>query len=71
MYEYPEVRLVGYGNDEDDIGRAVFTPVCPICRRFVKADKSITVNHNGEFKETANATCSKCGRVEMPFMGYI
>ena len=50
---------------------AQFLRVCPKCGRFVKADKSITFNLRTEqpLKEP-NATCKKCGRVEMPFEGW-
>ena len=46
-------------------GGAVFERVCPLCRRFVKADDSTNMD-----KETPNATCSKCGRVRMGFVGW-
>jgi uncharacterized protein with PIN domain len=66
MYDcFPMYRRVQYK------GGATFIPVCPKCNRFVKADKSVKVNGLDEIKEDeANATCSKCGRVAMPFEGY-
>jgi hypothetical protein len=60
-----ELRLVSY----EDCG-ATFAPTCPVCGRFVKADATILANADGYYKEQPNATCKKCGRVEMPFVGY-
>jgi len=51
-----------------------FLPVCPKCGRFVKADKVLEVLHNKWTDEDKigkpNATCKKCGRIQMPFEGY-
>ncbi len=51
-----------------------FLPVCTNCGRFVKADKILKVLHNkwtDEDKiEEPNATCKKCGRIQMVFEGY-
>jgi ribosomal protein L32 len=63
MYEYENLRRVVYESG------AVFIPVCPKCGRFVKADNIILINDIG-LKKQPNATCSKCGRIEMPFEGY-
>jgi hypothetical protein len=50
---------------------ATFLLVCPKCNRFVKADATIKVYGDGYIKEDVpNATCSKHGRVAMPFEGY-
>lgn len=65
MYEYENMRRVVYE------GCAIFVPVCTQCGRFVKADKKIYVNENTGLKDQPNATCSKCGRVKMPFEGFI
>lgn len=54
-----------YGDDG-----ATFLPVCEKCGRFVKADAEITFDGEGQPKGT-NATCSKCGRIEMIWEGYI
>lgn len=62
-YEYPNTSRRNYGG-------ALFVPVCPNCRRYVTADKSIMIKGTGEIVEKPNATCSKCGRVSMPFEGY-
>lgn len=43
----------------------VFYRICPYCAKFVKADDS---SHGPNGKP--NATCSKHGRVPMPFVGY-
>jgi hypothetical protein len=64
MYEYENTKRVTYK------GGMVFVPVCPTCGRFVKADKRVTVNGFGDYVSKPNATCSRCGRVEMPFEGY-
>jgi hypothetical protein len=65
MYEYEGTRRVQF------TGGATFIPVCPNCSRFVKADSVIHQNGLGELVREPNATCSKCGRVEMPFEGFI
>ena len=62
MYDYE--RLISYGED-----KACFIPKCPICNRHVKADEEVLINGIGEVKNP-NATCKKCGRVNMPFEGY-
>ncbi len=66
MYEYENLRRVCYGEDCWS-----FIPVCPICGKFVKADKSINVNDSIGVKKEPNATCKKCGRVEMPCEGCV
>lgn len=73
--DYPEVRRVTYGADGAEHDGATFLPICPDCRRFVKADKTISFKMvGGDFlipkPVEPNATCSKCGRVAMPFEGY-
>lgn len=64
MYEYENMRRLQYE------GGMLFIPVCPKCGRFVKADDAVTVNGFGEYVSKPNATCSKCGRIEMPFEGF-
>lgn len=66
-YDYENTRRVSY--DCDDEGIAVFVPVCEKCGRFVKADPTIKTNVDG-LEPGPNATCSRCGRVEMPFDGF-
>ncbi|MFA5154445.1 MAG: hypothetical protein WC554_18010 [Clostridia bacterium] len=51
---------IGYGEGSD---APVFYRVCPICSRFVKADKQ---SQMPEYTK-ANATCKVHGRVVMPF----
>ncbi len=51
-------------------GEIVFLRVCPRCSRFVKADGYIYAGENG-VKPGANATCKKCGRVEMSFSAWL
>jgi len=51
-------------------GIPTFARVCPHCGRFVKADHSIKLFTMHPFVREPNATCSKCGRVEMPMEGF-
>lgn len=51
-------------------GGATFVPVCYQCGRYVKADENIFMRYDGLAKQP-NATCSKCGRTEMLFEGFI
>ena len=46
---------------------ATFVRRCEKCYRFVKADELVFVND----REKDNATCSKCGRTKMLFIGYL
>lgn len=69
MYEYESIRRVVY-NDEI-AGDAVFVPVCDKCGRFVKADTYIKINEITGLSREPNATCSKCGRINMIFEGFI
>lgn len=52
-------------------GGETFIPVCPVCSRFVKADKEVFVNGMGELSPSPNATCKAHGRVNMPFEGFV
>ena len=63
-FEYKTLRRVVYGDG------ATFVPVCPICRRFVKADDSIRENEITGPADEPDATCAVHGRIEMPFEGY-
>lgn len=67
MYDtYHEgTRRIVYGDG------ATFIPVCEKCGRFVKADDHVLVNEIRGLKDQPNATCSKCGRTNMPFEGFI
>ena len=62
--EYVEMRRVTYD------GGATFVPVCMKCHRFVRADKSVFYGDAG-LSSRPNATCSKCGRTQMHFEGFI
>lgn len=64
-YAYLSLRRIRYGDMQ-------FIPVCPKCCRFVKADEvyHYLVNGFDDAKHCDNATCSCCGRVQMPFEGY-
>jgi len=61
--EYPCIQ---YGDEG-----ATFARVCPKCGRFVKPDETVRFQYEGPPEEKPNATCKKCGRVNMPFEGYI
>jgi len=67
MYEFEETRRISY--DCGDNGVAQFIPKCDKCGRFVKADETIKVGYAG-LKKQPNATCNKCGRIEMIFEGF-
>ena len=63
-YTYENVRRVVYGDG------ATFVPVCAGCGRFVKADETVRLSDAG-LMPGPNATCKKCGRVEMLLEGFI
>lgn len=60
--QYENVRRIDYDH-------AVFVPVCMTCHRFVKPDEVVFIRGDGYVKP--NATCSKCGRTQMHFEGFI
>lgn len=62
-----EERTITYDCGEQ--GVAEFIPKCEKCNRYVKADESISVNYDG-IKDQPNATCKKCGRIKMLFLGF-
>lgn len=66
--EYENFRRVQYEEVEGG-GTPVFIPVCEKCGRFVKADQTVEINYDG-LKNQPNATCRKCGRIEMVFEGF-
>jgi hypothetical protein len=68
-HEYENLGRIGYGDADSEHGKALFVPVCPTCARFVKPDEKSKFDADGQLKEP-NATCKKCGRVEMPFEGW-
>lgn len=68
MFEYEGTRRICYGEDG-----ATFIPVCEKCGRFVKPDELINFMvcelEEKKYLEP-NATCKKCGRINMIFEGY-
>jgi len=64
-YEHEGTRRIRYE------GGAVFVPVCLGCGRFIIPDETIYVNEESGLKQQPNATCSRCGRVEMFFEGFL
>ena len=63
-YAYDDVHRVVYGEG------ATFVPVCADCGRFVKAAETVRLSDAG-LMPGPNATCKKCGRVEMLVEGSI
>ena len=49
------------------VGNMVFLRVCPKCGRFVTPFSEIRTNWDGDYMSQINATCKKCGEVEMPY----
>ena len=68
-YDYGEfsenVPTVTYGPCLDDGEYFSYYRICPKCGRFVKADHSSKLPTN--IGDETNATCKKCGRVQMLF----
>lgn len=76
VFEYEGIRRICYPNrDEGEEYGSTFVPICPSCGRFVKADPTMSFVKAGSFgaikPKEPNATCKKCGRVAMPFEGFI
>ena len=67
---YEGVRRIVYGGEDSKYAGATFVPVCVSCGRFIKADDSVRFQGD-TIAEGPNATCSRCGRVEMLFEGFI
>jgi len=65
MYEYEGLQRKVYGDG------LTFIPVCGRCGRFVRADPDVTIDGFGDLVKQPNATCSRCGRVEMLFEGWV
>ena len=61
MYEFENETYLQFE------GGAMFVRRCETCYRFVKADETVLVND----RQANNATCSKCGRTKMIFIGYL
>ena len=64
--DYVGLRRVAYGPDH-----ATFVPVCSQCGRFVRADPAVSISEVSGVAKQPNATCKRCGRVEMLFEGFI
>ena len=65
MLEYGEgTPIISYGpTAENDYH--VWYRICPKCGRYVKPDKACRIpEYQGQ---EPNATCKRCGRVQMPF----
>lgn len=52
-------------------GGATFVRRCSKCCRFVRPDPTILVNEETGLKDAPNATCRKCGRTQMDFVGFM
>ena len=63
--EYENTRRVAYNNG------ATFIPACIKCGRYVKADDTIRYSEGRGLANEPNATCSKCGRTNMLFEGFM
>ena len=57
-HEFEDEPRISYGD-------GTFVRRCPKCFRFVRPDEKALMG-GGE----PNATCKRCGRVEMPFEGF-
>lgn len=70
MEEYENTPIVVYSGDPNDCS-PYFYRVCPKCGRFVRADDKIIMSPVSPVEDDRpNATCNKCGRVQMPFGGW-
>lgn len=58
--------IVVYGREPDE--SPVFWRVCPKCGRYVRADDKSKIPEY--LHQDPNATCKRCGRVQMPFCGW-
>lgn len=64
-YEFANERYMQYE------GGATFVRRCVLCFRFVKPDNTVKVNDAVGLIDEQNATCSKCGRTKMLFVGFV
>ncbi len=64
-----EQRQITYGAPDLEFGGATFVPVCEKCGRYVKADKEIAFDWQGQPK-SPNASCTRCGPTAMLWQGY-
>ena len=64
--DYENTPIVCYGPRDTEYH--CWYRACPKCGRFVKADEySRMPEYQGK---EPNATCKRCGRVQMPFCGW-
>ena len=63
---YEKSPTVMYGRLDGE--SPIFYAVCPKCGRFVKSDEMSKIPEY--LRDEPNATCKKCGRVQMPFAGW-
>jgi hypothetical protein len=68
MGNIAEGPYVQYGPGECG---ATFVRRCSKCFRFVKADDSIKYSEDNGLNPEPNATCKKCGRTTMDFVGFL
>jgi len=66
--DYENMRRICYA-DDGYTGSATFIPVCSICGRFVKPNKSVQLTATG-LADKPNAKCKKCGPAKMLFEGF-
>lgn len=79
MFDCAGVRRICYPDrDEGEEYGATFVPVCPKCGRFVRPDPTMSFEYRGVSSYSPyivpvepNATCGRCGRVGMPFEGFV
>ena len=50
-------------------GDYAYIRICPICQRFVKADPTSFIPEI--LRDEPNATCKRCGRVQMEFYDWL
>ncbi len=59
--------------DAGEDGTMVFSRQCPKCNRFVKTPRTCDVSYDVERDcpiIKCIATCSRCGKVKLNFIGY-
>lgn len=61
---------VVYRDPLDRDGEYLFLRICIRCGRFVKADSTVRFEWPNLQPRIPNATCARCGRTNMPDIGY-
>lgn len=64
MYEFAKEKRIIYGDG------GMFLRRCKKCCRFVKAPESMIFNGFGNYVETENTVCFKCGPTSLIFEGF-